>query len=84
MPRLDNFSHTIAVDWWAGGVCMGMEAVMEEVGQVTSVGFDRYVADRAAELWYAARLLTGDDHHAEDLVQTALSKTYAKYDTFDN
>ena len=36
--------------------------------------FDRFVAARGGDLWAAAWLLTGDSHHAEDLVQTALLK----------
>ncbi len=43
-------------------------------------GFDRFVADRGRALWRAAWLLTGDAHHAEDLVQSALAKCYGRYD----
>ncbi|MGV8845237.1 SigE family RNA polymerase sigma factor [Tessaracoccus sp.] len=43
-------------------------------------GFERFVADRGRGLWRAAWLLTGDSHHAEDLVQTALSTCYSRYD----
>ncbi|MEO7586989.1 MAG: SigE family RNA polymerase sigma factor [Arachnia sp.] len=46
-------------------------------------GFERFVADRGRALWRAAWLLTGDSHHAEDLVQTALSKCYVRYDDID-
>ena len=41
--------------------------------------FDHFVRDRGRRLWRAAFLLTGDAHAAEDLVQTALSKTYRRY-----
>ncbi|MDF1487535.1 SigE family RNA polymerase sigma factor [Tessaracoccus caeni] len=44
-------------------------------------GFDRFVAHRSGRLWRAAWLLTGDRHKAEDLVQTALSKTYGRYES---
>ncbi|NHB83849.1 SigE family RNA polymerase sigma factor [Tessaracoccus sp. HDW20] len=45
--------------------------------------FDRFVEARGGELWAAAWLLTGDPHHAEDLVQSALLKCYPKYPRFD-
>ena len=45
------------------------------------LGLERFVEDRAARLWRAAWLLVGDRHHAEDLVQTALSKCYGRYDS---
>ena len=57
---------------------------MEHPVEVMTNGFDRYVAARGGELWVAAWLLTGDRQHAEDLVQTALSKTYSRYGSFDN
>ncbi|MBM7788945.1 SigE family RNA polymerase sigma factor [Tenggerimyces flavus] len=38
--------------------------------------FDAYVAARQHALLRTAYLLTGDRHEAEDLVQTALTKTY--------
>lgn len=44
-----------------------------------AAGFERFVAARGRHLWRAAWLLVGDDHHAEDLVQTALAKTYSRY-----
>ncbi|WP_297102985.1 SigE family RNA polymerase sigma factor [Tessaracoccus sp.] len=56
---------------------------MEPVSRAGS-GFDDFVAERAASLHHAAWLLTGDAHYAEDLVQTALSKTYGRYNAFDN
>ncbi len=46
--------------------------------------FDVYVAERGGALWCSAWLLTGDVHHAEDLVQTALLRTYGRFATFDN
>ncbi len=49
-----------------------------------SAGFDEFVEDRGGALWWAAWLLTGDTHHAEDLVQTALTKTYGRYGSFEN
>lgn len=41
--------------------------------------FEGFVAARGPDLWRAAWLLTGDSHKAEDLVQTALMKTYSRY-----
>lgn len=46
-----------------------------------AVGFEQFVADRGRGLLRAAWLLTGDRHHAEDLVQTALAKTWGRYAT---
>ncbi|HMR47976.1 MAG TPA: SigE family RNA polymerase sigma factor [Arachnia sp.] len=42
-------------------------------------GFEAFVGARGRELWRAAWLLTGDPHKAEDLVQTALTKSYPRY-----
>lgn len=41
--------------------------------------FEQFVADRGERLLRAAWLLTGDRHHAEDLVQTALAKCFGRY-----
>lgn len=49
-----------------------------------ALGFDRFVRDRGRDLLRAAWLLTGDRHHAEDLVQTALAKSYGRYDAIGN
>ncbi len=57
---------------------------MEHAVEARAGGFDDYVAARGGELWAAAWLLTNDAQHAEDLVQTALSKTYSRYAAFDN
>lgn len=61
-----------------------MEAAVAELTEDSAAAFDRYVDERGGELWWAAWLLTGDQQHAEDLVQTALAKTWARYSTFDN
>lgn len=57
---------------------------MSEVGLVTRVdavtSFEEFVAARGAALWRTAWLLTGDRHRAEDLVQTALGKTWPHWD----
>ena len=45
----------------------------------TTLGFEGFVAERGRHLWCAAWLLVADDHHAEDLVQIALTKTYGRY-----
>ena len=53
---------------------------MSEQSDIEVRGFERFVAERGKALWRAAWLLTGDSQHAEDLVQTALSKCYTRYD----
>ena len=50
----------------------------------TADGFESYVRRRGDALWRAAWLLTGDEGKAEDLVQTALAKTWHRFDQFDN
>lgn len=45
-----------------------------------SGSFDAFVAARGDALWRSAWLLTGDGHLAEDLVQTALGKSYGRFD----
>lgn len=57
---------------------------MEESGDDAACGIERFLADRGSGLLRAAWLLTGDDHHAEDLLQTALAKTLGKYDALAN
>lgn len=52
---------------------------MTELQASGSHGFDDFLRERSSRLWRAAWLLTGDAQHAEDLVQTALVKTYGKY-----
>lgn len=42
--------------------------------------FDDYVAARGGDLLRTAYLLTGDHHRAEDLVQTALSKVWPRWE----
>lgn len=46
---------------------------------MTSPGFEAFVERRGQALWRAAWLLTGDAQKAEDLVQTALTKTHTRY-----
>jgi len=46
-------------------------------------GFRTFVQTNGAVLLHAARLLTGDHHRGEDLVQTALTKLYLKWDRVD-
>lgn len=49
-------------------------------GAFTSApGFDDFVAARGDALWRSAWLLTGDAHLAEDLVQTALAKSWPRW-----
>ena len=49
-------------------------------GAVSGDGFDAFVAARGDALWRSAWLLTGDHQLAEDLVQTALAKSWRAYD----
>lgn len=46
-------------------------------------GFRAFVEANGATLLHAARLLTGDHHRGEDLVQTALTRLYQKWDRVD-
>jgi RNA polymerase sigma-70 factor (sigma-E family) len=46
-------------------------------------GFRSFVETNGATLLHAARLLTGDHHRGEDLVQTALMKVYLKWGKID-
>jgi RNA polymerase sigma-70 factor (sigma-E family) len=46
-------------------------------------GFRAFVESNGATLLHAARLLTGDHHRGEDLVQTALTRLYLKWDRID-
>ncbi len=57
---------------------------MEDVGDAAAHGIERFLAYRGSRLLRAAWLLTGDDHHAEDLLQTALAKSLGKYDALAN
>ena len=49
-----------------------------------AAGFEEFVDQKGRGLLSAAWLLTGDRHHAEDLVQTALAKTWGRYAAMDN
>lgn len=57
---------------------------MEESGDDPANGIERFLAERGRGLLRAAWLLTGDDHHAEDLLQTALAKSLGKYEALGN
>jgi RNA polymerase sigma-70 factor (sigma-E family) len=45
--------------------------------------FRTFVQENGATLLHAARLLTGDHHRGEDLVQTALTRVYLKWDRIE-
>jgi RNA polymerase sigma-70 factor (sigma-E family) len=45
--------------------------------------FRAFVEENGATLLHAARLLTADHHRGEDLVQTALTRLYLKWDRVD-
>ncbi len=46
--------------------------------------FHVFVAARSRHLLHAAHLLTGDRHRAEDLLQTALTRAYLRWDRIDS
>ena len=46
--------------------------------------FGAFVAARSRHLLQTAHLLTGDRHRAEDLLQTALTRAYLKWDGIDD
>jgi RNA polymerase sigma-70 factor (sigma-E family) len=48
------------------------------------VGFRTFVQTNGATLLHAARLLTGDHQRGEDLVQTALTRLYLKWDRVES
>jgi RNA polymerase sigma-70 factor (sigma-E family) len=48
-------------------------------GPVIAPTFEDFVSARGASLLYSAWLLTGDHQRAEDLVQTALGKTWLRW-----
>jgi RNA polymerase sigma-70 factor (sigma-E family) len=50
------------------------------VTERTASSFDEFVASRGDALWRSAWLLTGDNHLAEDLVQTALGKSWPAWE----
>ena len=64
--RLPCMAVTLRTPWETGG--LPVPNVAEE--------FNAYVASRQRSLVRTAYLLTGSHHEAEDLVQTALTKTY--------
>jgi RNA polymerase sigma-70 factor (sigma-E family) len=56
-----------------------MSEVAVAVAPTSEERFDAFVAARGSALWRSAWLLTGDRHLAEDLVQTALAKSWPKW-----
>lgn len=50
------------------------------VTQKSAASFDEFVASRGDALWRSAWLLTGDAQRAEDLVQTALGKSWRAWE----
>lgn len=72
--------HTATAPWHPDhrAALVGEEGDVAEL-HPGSLGFDAFLRERAGRLWRAAWLLTGDAQHAEDLVQTALVKTFGRY-----
>lgn len=54
-----------------------------DTGVGTGASFDDFVAARSPALWRSAFLLTGDPQKAEDLLQTALVKTWRRWDRIE-
>lgn len=46
-----------------------------------TAALERFIAERGDGLLRAAVMLTSDHHHAEDLLQTALAKSWDKFST---
>jgi RNA polymerase sigma-70 factor (sigma-E family) len=57
-----------------------MERGASAATSVRDAEFEQYMAARQPSLLRTAYLLTGDQHSAEDLVQTALAKLYLSWD----
>jgi RNA polymerase sigma-70 factor (sigma-E family) len=55
---------------------MARAVVSDPVAEQAADGFSEFVAARGDALWRSAWLLTGDHQLAEDLVQTALAKSW--------
>lgn len=47
-------------------------------------GLESFITQRGSDLLRAAWMLTGDSHHAEDLLQTALAKSLGAYPRLAN
>lgn len=56
-----------------------METTVSAPRAGTDSSFEEFVAARSTALWRSAYLLTGDAHRAEDLLQTALVKTWRRW-----
>jgi RNA polymerase sigma-70 factor (sigma-E family) len=63
-------------------VLSGQEDSSEDVSREGPT-FEEYVAARSPALWRSAWLLTGDRHRAEDLVQTALMKSWRRWERIE-
>jgi RNA polymerase sigma-70 factor (sigma-E family) len=57
-----------------------LHEVVDMARPASAPSFDDYVAARGADLLRTAWLLTGDHQRAEDLVQTALGKTWPHWE----
>lgn len=61
-------------------VAPGRTDRLEPAARTEPDDFDAFVAARSGALWRSAWLLTGDRHKAEDLVQTALGKSWPHWE----
>jgi len=62
------------------GAATGMEREQAAARSTRDAEFEQYMAARQPSLLRTAYLLTGDQHSAEDLVQTSLAKLYLAWD----
>jgi Sigma-70 region 2 len=60
-----------------------MTREVKSVAESPEASFTAFVADRAHALLKTAYALTGNRHAAEDLVQNALAKAYARWRRID-
>jgi RNA polymerase sigma-70 factor (sigma-E family) len=70
---------------WPWSVEMRDDAMPRELDKpdVLAREFEEFVRARSAALWRVAYLLTGDRHHAEDLLQTALERAAVRWERLD-
>src|SRR5581483_9940318 len=78
-PREDRWSALRERTRKIGGIAPAPGGVCRGVDDEARARFGEFAASRMAALLRVAYLLTGDQHAAEDLVQSALAKTYGRW-----